>query len=842
MKKSLLSIITIFIVSISFGQKNNLYNSLDSSNPIQFNGTNIIYKNETIKLGPKSFFIDGNLSKDVTDKYPFVFNSINEASNYLTNGTEDEPMVLYIAPWVYWIDNPDDHEIKTRGNDPVPYGLKIDCEWLRFYGLTDNAENVVLACNRGQTMGAVGNFTMLRFSGDGTSSENITFGNFCNVDLDFPLNPKLNREKRGSAIVQAQLIHCNGDKIVARNTRFISRLNLCNFVGAKRILFDRCHMECTDDALCGTGVYLNCTFNFFSSKPFYNTVSTGSVFFNCDINSVTHGKQYFTKANGQVAVIDTRFHSETVDYVGWRDVPPHEMKNYQYNVSLNSQSIKISSEDEEATIDMTNLPLLDAYRILLSDTVIYNTYNLLKGNDDWDPCGIKNLVLEAEKKNKKQYTNLPTQILIPSNRNIIETGKDTLFLDAIVNRFGEYKVEKANLNWFVSSNDSSIVKLVPSSTTLSCKIIPTNNNDDTREVIIYVSNKLGLEAASVIDVSPLKLDAPNFSRFPKLSKPTDGKITVDYELDIKYKDESIVNWYRCDNKEGKNAIKVMVSRHNEPLKSYQLSSSDIGHYIMATVAPKHLRCEPGKEVKVISKKPVSSKNITPENQSYTTEFKNVSVDNQCQIIPGFWTFRPLETKKDGIIIPVDTTKNAWIYGEGYEGNANMKGLLQTGRSATMLYTPVNGKYNNMHVAMKVSPFKTAGQGFSVAPLYMDVLIKFDNKTLTGYALRIIRTTKYGNAVDCYFVKYENGIAKQISENVTTSCFRSPCTIDLKAEDNKLSAHVSTTREYPAYTKNPEILPEVFISTELEKNTFGGFGIQYNGGSTTMINKIDVKWE
>ncbi len=195
MKKLILFIIQIIISSYCFGQNSFQYQSLDSSNPIQLYGKSIHYQDKEITLGPKAFFIDGKLSKEEANKYPFVYNSINEAAKHLTQGTEEEPMVVYIAPWVYWIDNPDDPEIRTRGNDPVPYGLKIDCEWLRFYGLTDNAENVVLASNRGQTMGAVGNFTMFRFSRDGTSCENITFGNYCNVDLDFPLNPKLNRER-----------------------------------------------------------------------------------------------------------------------------------------------------------------------------------------------------------------------------------------------------------------------------------------------------------------------------------------------------------------------------------------------------------------------------------------------------------------------------------------------------------------------------------------------------------------------------------------------------------------------------------------------------------------------
>ena len=82
-------------------------------------------------------------------------------------------MVLYIAPWVYWIDNPDDTAVRVpKPGSNTPYGMEISCEWLHFRGLNSNAQNVVLACNRGQTIGAKGNFTMIKFSGDGTGSQN----------------------------------------------------------------------------------------------------------------------------------------------------------------------------------------------------------------------------------------------------------------------------------------------------------------------------------------------------------------------------------------------------------------------------------------------------------------------------------------------------------------------------------------------------------------------------------------------------------------------------------------------------------------------------------------------
>jgi hypothetical protein len=81
------------------------------------------------------------------------FNSISEAVKHITNGTEQSPMILYVAPYVYWIDDPDDPAIRIPKSGNTPFGLEIKCEWLKFYGLADDASNVVLASNRGQTMG-----------------------------------------------------------------------------------------------------------------------------------------------------------------------------------------------------------------------------------------------------------------------------------------------------------------------------------------------------------------------------------------------------------------------------------------------------------------------------------------------------------------------------------------------------------------------------------------------------------------------------------------------------------------------------------------------------------------
>jgi hypothetical protein len=228
---------------IGYGQGIENYKSLDATQPIYFGGNFIVFNGDTTQLNDYNFFIDARLTDAITEKYNHVYNSVQKAAAHLKNGTEDKPMQLHIAPYVYWIDNPDDTAIRTGENGQPPFGLIIKCEWLKFNGLNSNAENTVLACNRGQTIGARGNFTMFRFYGQGTAADNITFGNYCNVDLNYKLMSALSRKKRATAIVQAQLIICDGDKIFANNCRFISRLNLCPFVGGKRVLFNNCHFK-----------------------------------------------------------------------------------------------------------------------------------------------------------------------------------------------------------------------------------------------------------------------------------------------------------------------------------------------------------------------------------------------------------------------------------------------------------------------------------------------------------------------------------------------------------------------------------------------------------------------
>lgn len=103
-------------------------------------------------------------------------------------------MKVYLAPYVYWIDDPDDPAIRVGKDGREPFGLVVKCPYLHIIGLNTHPENTVLASSRGQTQGAVGNFTMFDFWGDGLLVKDLTMGNFCNVDLEYPLKKELSRK------------------------------------------------------------------------------------------------------------------------------------------------------------------------------------------------------------------------------------------------------------------------------------------------------------------------------------------------------------------------------------------------------------------------------------------------------------------------------------------------------------------------------------------------------------------------------------------------------------------------------------------------------------------------
>lgn len=303
-----------------------------------------------------------------TDTTRYVFHSVNEALLYAERHDKDDDQWtdIRIEPGVYWIDDPDDPTIaQPKAPGQPPYGLEVRLNRTRLIGLGERPDDVVLASQRGQTQGANGNFTMLHLIGDDFEAENLTFGNYCNVDLVYDRNPQLNRRRKNDAIVQAQLVICHGDRYKARRCRFISRLNLCNFAGARTAEFDDCYMECTDDALCGTGTYRHCRFTFYSSKPFYATSPQGATFIDCDIHTKVRGTQFLTKVSSPVTLRDCRWTSEDPDLkIAWTPQPNPRHHCEMTGCTLNGKPYELApTPDIPMPVDPICFPLADNPRI-----------------------------------------------------------------------------------------------------------------------------------------------------------------------------------------------------------------------------------------------------------------------------------------------------------------------------------------------------------------------------------------------------------------------------------------------------------------------------------------------
>lgn len=806
----------------------------------------ITYKGETIQLGSKALYLDGSLSDAEVERSEYVFNDFRKAAAAFQDGTATSPMRLYIAPWVYWIDDPDDPEVRFNPNGGTPIGLTVRCEALQLLGMGDDPKDVVLACARGQSQGAIGNFTMFDFYGNDLVVKDLTMGNYCNIDLVYPRNESLGRVRRNSAITQAQLAFCHGDRIFAENVRFEARLNLCPLNGAKRLFFKNCHFELTDDSLASPAVYLGCDFDFYGRQPFGSVNRYGDVFLDCDFN-ICHGEavQALSKSVGRHTIVDCRYHSggRSVQ-LEWTFRPEQWLKCYEYNISLNGGAAFVGASKPYNTVSLENKePLLKAYRLVGSaGRILYNTYNLLCGEDGWDPEGIKDDV------SRLGCGDIPVCLDVNMREAAVRTGDAPVILEAGLFRHAGYELPDAEkIYWKVQSGYEDFVVLKPSDDGRICSVEAVTDEEKPLSFDVTAYTDSGLEGAVALEVSPILLPAPSFESLPKVTL-SDGVARVDYSLKLNGReDRSEVTWYRAKDKNGKDAVPVSVSRGGTPKSSYTLGVGDVGYYIIAGVSARHIRSTEGEETFAVSKSPVRASSIEGNRNVLEADFSDFPTENQAEVIPGFWTvdaFKPSDTYE--YLWSVDLSKQCWTYGKGING-AKGEGLQQLQQGARLRYTPVKGKYGDMSVSWQVDPAKDGGQGFASARMqYLDIFIKFDTSTLNGYALRVIRTTKYANAVDVLLVKYDNGEVSPLSESVTVDCFLTGCVLSVEVCGDVLKAEVSGPGRVADLKDDPNIKHSARLEKKIEPNDFGGFGLQHTSTvgteSRIMLHSVRAEWK
>ena len=785
--------------------------------------------------------LDQRLSNQETQASPYLFNQVREALaaiNATKSAADSDTLTLYIAPGVYWVDDPDDPAVRNEDEKvTTPYGFEVRYPTLKLVGMTDNPEDVVLACNRGQTQGAIGNFTMLRMECQSIEARNITFGNYCSVDLVYPKNPQLNRPKRNKAIVQAQLIHTNADRVWAENCRFVSRLNLCPFSGARRALFTGCHFECTDDALQGSAVYSRCHFEFFSSKPFWGTPSYGAVIMDSEIDTHVTGTQYFMKSRGGLTLLRTAIRQvdgaplEVLACYGQNDAPC-----YYSDVTLNGQPLSIRDAH-----NIRGQKLLEAYTIP----------NLLAGDDDWDPLKLRPTVA-ARQLGLPVFLQLEFADGKPSRQKrvpLLEAQDDTRSVRARLVRWGNYEASEegsrsiayGNITW----KAASLVRLA-STGFLTADVTSQNQMPTGSEVRIEAALPSGLKGQTRVEVKPLLKPAPSFAENPTLSLGKKG-IQLHYRLSGSgTHDHTRVTWYRYSDEDLSDTIAV---RHGLAASEdlYPITRADKDRRIGALVTPSFADTEQGASVWVAFSQEITVKqvpNILFEESQLTTDFHNVPVYFQPAIAPGTWTFDTYKPADTGQFNRQPDPKRGWYYGYGVDGSAKKKGLVQATKGARCFYTPARSKAGNMEAVVEIAPSKTAGQGFgSATGQYLDICIKFDPATLTGYGLRIRRTPDYDHACVFRLVAYKNGQVTPLTDEQPAICYKTTCTVSVSLKGNVLTATARTNAllEQP---DSPEIQTEVFLKATVEKNPFAGFCLQHTGSvgaSASLIERVTLKW-
>lgn len=108
-----------------------------------------------IKPNPDSchLLLDSRLANEEVQKNPYTYNSIREvlSDGALNAATVEHPVTVYIAPGIYWLEDPQSEAVIVREDpkDLYPYGCKVNCANLKLVGLSENPEGVVIAANRG---------------------------------------------------------------------------------------------------------------------------------------------------------------------------------------------------------------------------------------------------------------------------------------------------------------------------------------------------------------------------------------------------------------------------------------------------------------------------------------------------------------------------------------------------------------------------------------------------------------------------------------------------------------------------------------------------------------------
>jgi hypothetical protein len=400
------------------------------------------------------------------------------------------------------------------------------------------------------------------------------------------------------------------------------------------------------------------------------------------------------------------------------------------------------------------------------------------------------------------------------------------------------------ITWSTNSDLVSLNRTTGSEVTVTAQ----NTTDDAQYVPITAKASNGFYVPAHVYVEPKFIDPPAVTQAPKLEPPADGKVHVDYALDLgSREDQSVISWYACDDAEGTNARKIAVSRGNQPLTTYTLTRGDVGKFLRASVEPKHHISEPGPAVVATAAAPITpadvpSTTVSPNFRNFVETPSDDVIDGRW-IVQGPWSIVAGDNLTNGYGIRALGRGAPRFAGGGFglppTADAPNPATRPDPLASSLVYFR-DGDVGDMLVDLIMTPDKTEGTVFAIpgAPdgtgpghEHGDIFIKYDPRTATGYSLRYWRTTQSAAACTYQFYRIENGVASPLDDHrVQSGVFKRNTLLTLKTVGPTISVDAHDTVDNQTLSMEGTIIP----------NHFGGAGVWSTGASTTY-SQINISY-
>ena len=759
---------------------------------------------------------------------------------------------VYIAPGVYWTDETyrqgfpfDDSGFVIA---PPNVGLTVLGDDISFIGLSGDPDDVRIAGNRGEGgargLGATGSWYTLAVS-SGFHAENITIANYAQEDLVYPRDPAQNLPKRIDSKNHAEVLQGvsrDVDRMYFRNVRFVGLLNMMAGFNPRRAYFRDCFFQCTDDSVFGgrINVYENCTFHFRDNHPTWSGSEAGgiSALLGCrmvGMPQMTHPYLSFAKnaapGNGAAAtaiyaIIDCEF-SGRIESVIWENRLREDVRYAVHGnvIGPGRHPLVISPEAPELSVTYDG-KALEAFKV--GDE--YNVYNLLKGTDGWDPKGQYGPDWEP-------YADRTWRFLLGHSGDVLDSGQ-TGEANRILLTAAPEPLSSADLRAIRWEYDEALLEGRPGTDpgTLVLSARPNRSGEIVRTSVRGVLPD-GIAAGLTLRILPVPVAAP------VLSSPAieirDGFARLSYRLDRpEYRDVSRVDWYREQGPGRTDGIHVGTSRNDEaglftdaPLLDYPLDKYDAGCWLRAVITPKYaFSPDAPQRITVWTRRAVRAKDI--RTQSIATDFKNTPIATEDRSAArGRWFFDNEAGQPD-----------PWRWGTGSNGSDGQWGLCNNNRvpEPPLLVFGQAGTYGDMSLTVDYSSGKVEGMGFGGSGCYLDVMVKYDPATRSGYGVHIERVPATTSGTCWTLCRYEDGRRTDLTEGVLSSAFMPKSSIRVAVEGDTLVVTASTQSEKTPLQVKEELPERLDLrwtdrSGALGRDAFGGAAFRiYNSGTPGYV--------